>query len=223
MIVEAKTGLPENYQQYYELSNLASRNARIRWGLSALFMVTMAVLSPEYRPPVDPLLVIAGTLILPSVKLPFNIFERGVYLERCRIAREISASEHWIPESAFDFTLLRRVDNVISLAKPLLPSFDNPKEVTTIDYRFKELERQFRKIQQSRSNLFEQVPENMLRNVTRKALNIAENYWSAIWEQPVHDMTGYSMDMLKEIKTDRASLSRETHSSHSDYDPRKRY
>jgi len=51
MIVESKTGLPENYQEYYDLTKLANRNARIRWGLSALFLVTMGVLPDEYKPP----------------------------------------------------------------------------------------------------------------------------------------------------------------------------
>ena len=198
-----KPWLPENYQNFSIVSQQFDDMNKLRIAICAGVVVASYFLIPsEYRNPINGPIIgaVLGLLTEPSWS-SLNVWGRKLYLERDRLARDISTKEKWPTSGVSSDQLVQRAKATLTLTNQFAPVQNGFKIKQTPSQRAEAFGEELNRI-----NFSEPNPKNMLRSVARKALNIGEAYWEFVASEDTESM-------VEHIKRVRATLTTEQHFS----------
>lgn len=212
MAEREKPWLPQNYQNFLRVSGQFDIMNRLRIAICAGVVVASYSLSPaENKNIISGLLIGIGLGLLTEPSRPsLNIWGRRLYLERLRLAQDISTQERWPTDGVSDDQLVKRAKATLTLTSELAPLQKSFKPNLTPDQRILGFDKQF-----SQTDLLAKPgdnPDNMNLAVARRALNMAEGYW-----QSINPASPNSQRMMENIKRYRSYLSTARHISFQNY------
>lgn len=212
MAEREKPWLPEHYQSFLRVSGQFDIMNRLRILICAGAVVASYFLSPaENKNIISGLLIGIGLGLLTEPSRPsLNIWGRRLYLERLRLAQDISTKEGWLTDNISYDQLIKRAKATLTLTGELTPLQKSFKPNRTPNQRILGFDEQFCQI-----DLMAKPgdnPDNMNLAVARRALNMAEGYW-----QSINPASPNSQRMMENIKRYRSYLSTSRHISFQNY------
>lgn len=208
MAEKEKPWLPENYQNFLRVSGQFDAANKLRIVICAGAVIATYFLIPQENRNIMTGPIIGFTLgLLTEPSYPIlNPWGRRLYLERLRLAKDISTKERWTTIGISDDQLVKRAKATLTLTGELTPLQKGVKSNLTPDRKISNFDKQFR-----RTNLQAKPGDNrdnMNLAVARKALIFAEDYWKS-----VNPVSPISQAMIENIRRYRSYLSTERHIS----------